>query len=140
MNSKSSDPTPSPRKYNVNVTFLSCPVFLYFLKNKTNSEKTSGIIPSAYYDYGDHSVYTYYCIAFQYVSILILLIINTSNSCFPILVNWHLNEKIASIQCGPECTGIITDHQNVYACGLNKCNKLGLNRPSLFKLKVNIIM
>lgn len=63
--------------------------------------------------------------------------INKLYSCFPILVNWHLNEKIASIQCGPDCTAIITDHQIVYTCGLNKCNKLGLNRPSLFKLKVN---
>lgn len=57
-------------------------------------------------------------------------------SCFPILVNWHLDENISSIQCGPDCTAIVTEHQNVYACGLNKCNKLGLNRPSLFKLKV----
>lgn len=60
-------------------------------------------------------------------------------SCIPILVNWHLDEKITSIQCGPDCTAIITDCENVYACGLNKCNKLGLNRPSLFKLKVNCV-
>ncbi|XP_025423778.1 serine/threonine-protein kinase Nek8 isoform X2 [Sipha flava] len=60
---------------------------------------------------------------------------NLQDCCFPILVNWHLDENISSIQCGPDCTAIITEHQNVYACGLNKCNKLGLNRPSLFKLK-----
>ncbi|XP_001946936.3 serine/threonine-protein kinase Nek8 [Acyrthosiphon pisum] len=60
---------------------------------------------------------------------------NLQDCCFPILVNWHLDEKIGSIKCGPECTAVITDCQNVYACGLNKCNKLGLNRPSLFKLK-----
>ncbi|XP_050432011.1 serine/threonine-protein kinase Nek8 isoform X2 [Adelges cooleyi] len=60
---------------------------------------------------------------------------NLQDCCFPILVNWPFDESIVSIQCGPECTAIITNSQNVYACGLNKCNKLGLNRPSLFSLK-----
>ncbi|XP_050538275.1 serine/threonine-protein kinase Nek8-like [Daktulosphaira vitifoliae] len=60
---------------------------------------------------------------------------NLQDCCFPILVNWSFDEKITAIKCGPDCTAVITNYHNVYACGLNKCNKLGLNRASLFSIK-----
>ncbi len=65
-------------------------------------------------------------ISFQ-LAICVDLLILKIRSCGPQEVPFPGDEKVVSVRCGGDGTMFITEDRNLYACGSNSRNKLGLN-------------